>query len=121
MLRNGRCADLVQVQSSRILRSAKAKAANDFLRVQVRRPYLGIQLETVRSWDRRKSKIVEISEQAFLRGHFAPFNSIWIADSACCLFPRAVQEHRKQLTVASLHDFFEFLVLREVVWLRPST
>src|SRR5260370_17128517 len=68
-----------------VLHSAKAKAANDFLRVQVRRPYLGIQPETVRSWDRRKSKIVEISEQAFLRDHFAPFNSILIADSACCL------------------------------------
>jgi hypothetical protein len=70
---------LVQVQSSRIPRSAKAKAANDFLRVQVRRPCLGIQLETVRSWDRRKSKIVQISEQALLKGHFAPFNSIWSA------------------------------------------
>src|SRR5205814_1280999 len=59
----------------------------------------------------------EISEKAFLRGHFTPFNSIWIADSACRLFPGAVQEHWKQFTVASLHDVFEFLVLREVVWL----
>jgi hypothetical protein len=108
---------LVQVQSLGDLRGAKAKAANDFLRIQVRRPCLGIQLETVRSWDRRKPKVVEISEKAFLRGYFAPFNSIWIADSACCLFPGAVQEHRKQFAVVSLHDFFEFLVLRKVVWL----
>jgi hypothetical protein len=105
------------VQSLGVLHSAKAKAANDFLRIQVCRHYLDIQLETVRSWDRRKSIVVEISEKAFLRGYFAPFNSIWIADSACRLFPRAMQEHRKQFTFASLHDFFEFLVLRKVVWL----
>jgi hypothetical protein len=28
-----------------------------------------------------------------------------------------VQEHRKQFSVAPLHDLFEFLMLREVVWL----
>src|SRR5260370_42142085 len=38
----------------RILLGLKAEAANDFLRVHVRRAYLGIQLETVRSRDRRR-------------------------------------------------------------------
>jgi hypothetical protein len=56
--RNGPCADLVQVKSLKILRSVKAKTANDFLRDQVRRRYLGIQLEAVRSWDRQELILV---------------------------------------------------------------
>jgi hypothetical protein len=99
------------------LRSIKAKVANDFLRGQVRRPDLGIQLEAVRSWDGRKLIVVEISDQTFLRGYLTPFNSIWIADSAHGLLSRALQEHRKQFTVVSKHDFFEFLVLSKVVGL----
>jgi len=59
-----------------ILRGVKAKAANDFPRGQIGRPHLSIQLETVGSRDRWKSKGVEISEQPFLRYNFASFNSI---------------------------------------------
>jgi len=95
----------------------KSKVANDFLRIQVRRPRLCIQFETISSWHRRKHEVVELSEEKFLRDHFTPFNSIWIADTTCRLFPRAVQEHWKQFTMPMLRDFFEFSVLWEVVWL----
>jgi hypothetical protein len=47
LTRTGHGADFVQVQSLGVLHGAKAKAANDFLRIQVRRHYLGIQPETV--------------------------------------------------------------------------
>jgi hypothetical protein len=93
----------------------KAEMTNNFLCSQVRRPNLGIELKTVGPWDRRKLVRVEISHQAFPRCHFSPFNSISISNPTDRLLPGAVQEHRKQFTVASPHDFFEILILGEVI------
>jgi hypothetical protein len=49
-----------------------------------------------------------------------PFNSIWISDPADGLLPGAVQEYWEQLTVVLPHDFFELLVLYEVVWINVA-